>query len=443
MSTWPSRRKLHPSLRSTGSDLQSGLSEGWFENLLLTSGFLHRHPRHAGVIARMDAVLSDAVPYMAVGLRRWDDRSGRVRLLVNPEFVRKEPQLLAGVLLHEVHHVVLGHLFDLKFHSVSHPLAMEVAMELSANENVHAPLPKGLLIDDFAKFGIQAGQSTMERYRLLADAVADGRLKLSGLQRMSWDRHRLRQAGTQCIGPGDLIDARSDRARSGNWNRHWGLGMPSSSGEIRRMRALMQAHLGEEFSGDDGGVEATQRRVAKELPRPILGRGARARLDWPRVLREVFLVQRQVHPDYKRPNRRFPERVGELPGRTRRPPRPHLLAAIDTSGSMDLDSLQRSVDELRQLLRHARLSIVQSDAAVRWVRRPQDLELLTGGGDTDFAPVFDELPSIPGCNGVVYFTDGRGEMPTKAPGVATLWVLNHDRPFDPPFGSIVRLIADD
>ncbi len=54
-------------------------------------------------------------------------------------------------------------------------------------------------------------------------------------------------------------------------------------------------------------------------------------------------------------------------------------------------------------------------------------------------PAVAELPSIPDCSGIVYFTDGRGELPHEPPTVPTLWVLTHDQPFAPGFGTIVRL----
>ena len=54
-------------------------------------------------------------------------------------------------------------------------------------------------------------------------------------------------------------------------------------------------------------------------------------------------------------------------------------------------------------------------------------------------PAFDEV--LPGRHyeGLVYFTDGRGDMPAEVPGVTTLWVITHDDPFLAEFRTIVRL----
>jgi predicted metal-dependent peptidase len=75
-------------------------------------------------------------------------------------------------------------------------------------------------------------------------------------------------------------------------------------------------------------------RIAKELQRVVYELGPANLIDWARALGEAFPQTRHVTPDYLRLNRRFPNRVGEIPGRRRRPPKRRLLVAIDTSGSM-------------------------------------------------------------------------------------------------------------
>ena len=172
----------------------------------------------------------------------------------------------------------------------------------------------------------------------------------------------------------------------------------------------------------------------------VFGTGEDASLDWHRVLREAFPRRRSVRPDYLRPNRRFPNRVGEIPGRTRRPPKPALLVAIDTSGSMTGATLDRVAREVERLAHHARLTIVECDAAVHRVY-PLTARLgsFVGGGDTDFSPVFEEVRGERDYEGVVYFTDGKGDMPVFPPSLPTLWALTNDDPFLAQWGKIVRI----
>lgn len=254
------------------------------------------------------------------------------------------------------------------------------------------------------------------------------------------DTHRL---GGGRAGLGDLLDARSDGASARNWNaRHGGLlGAPTSARAIERMKLAIARHLRGERGGDDDPLRDRARaRLPKQLERVVFDTAAGPVIDWRRVLREAFPRRRAVRHDYLRPNRRFPARVGEIPGRTRRPPRPQLLVGIDTSGSMTGDVLDRIAREVSRLRQHARLTIVECDAAVHRVY-PLGARLgpLIGGGDTDLAPVFDE--AAPHFEGVVYFTDGRGPQPPTPPGVPTLWAITHDDPFVADFGSVVRLPA--
>jgi hypothetical protein len=423
----------------------TALREGFFEELLAETRFLERWPRYAGVLARMDPIATNTVPIAAVALRRLDDPGSRILLLINVAYFDAHPEERAGILLHEIQHVLLGHLTDPKFHAVRYPLVMEVAMEISANEPLTGLLPDvGLEVPAFARFGVTPGQSTMERYRVLADAYDRGELTAERLwQARMRDTHRPAQCAAGGAGIGDLIDARSDGASERNWNRSpWALGAPTARRELERMKLAIATHLRGERGGDDDPLrDPTQRRVAKELQRVVFDAGPRPEIDWARALREAFPRRRAVRPDYLRPNRRFPRRVGEIPGRTRRPPRPALLVAIDTSGSMTGEALDRIAREVQRLARHARLTIVESDAAVHRVYPLSGrLGPFVGGGDTDFAPALDAaLTAHRGLEGIVYFTDGRGTMPALPPSLPVLWALPHQDPFLPDWGAIVRL----
>ena len=421
------------------------LRAGWFEALLAELRFVERYPGYAGVLARMDPIATTTVPIAAVALRRWNDPRSRIQLLINRPYFDAHPDEREGILLHEIQHVLLGHLTDTKFHVVSYPRVMELAMEISADEPIAHLLPKnGLEIEVFARHGIAPGQSTLERYRLLAEAVRSGRLCMqdfwfSGMR----DTHRPGRCGSSAAGLGDLLDARSDGASERNWNRHgdWALGPPSSRARLERMKRAIAEHLRGERGGDDDPFhDPTQQRIAKELQRVVFDTGVRSTVDWRRALQQAFPRRRLVQPSYLRPNRRFPDRVGEIPGRIRRPPRPALLVAIDTSGSMTGDVLDRVASEVRRLAAHARLTIVECDAAVHRVY-PLGARVgpFVGGGDTDFGPVFDEARDPRAFEGLVYFTDGKGTMPDAPPALPMLWALTHDDPFLASWGSIVRL----
>tara|TARA_R110002072_G_scaffold54129_2_gene142273 strand:- start:211 stop:1392 length:1182 start_codon:yes stop_codon:yes gene_type:complete len=391
----------------------------------------------------MDPVATNTIPIMAVCLSRLDDPNSRLRLLVNLDYFERSPQFRAGVLLHEINHVLLGHLTEPKFRRVAYPRVLELAMELSADEGIPEPLPvNGLELSEFKKFGVRPGQSTLERYRLLVNALEEGRFKIQDwwFSRMR-DTHRPQQeGGARGPGLGDILDAHSDGASERNWGRRErGLGGRSSELELRRMKEAIATHLsGERGGADDPSLAGTPRRMAKELERVVLRTGEGNQLNWPRVLREAFPRRRSVLPDYSRPNRRFLTRVGEIPGRRRRPPKPTLLVGVDTSGSMDGAALDRIASEIQSLARSARLTIAECDSVVHRIYpvgpRPRTF---VGGGDTDFSPVFEEAQAAH-FEGLVYFTDGKGSLPAPL-ALPTLWVLTHSDPFQASWGSVVRI----
>jgi predicted metal-dependent peptidase len=421
------------------------LRQGWFESLLDETHFIQRYPHYAAIVARLVPIATNSVPVMAICLRRWDDSGSTFQLLVNVEYFAKNPQYWTGVLLHEIQHVLLGHLTEAKFHYVSYPLAMELAAEISANEFIQEPLPEGvIMLNMFSKFGIRPGQSTMERYVLLREACRSGRLKIWKIEDQTVDTHRPCQSGSGSggAGLGDMLDARSDGATEKNWRRKpLLLGRKSSEATLQRMKEMIAAHLQGEHGGADDPLQDDKLRRGKELSRTLVDTGPRGQLNWARVLREAFPQRRRIQPTYLKPNRRFPKRVGEIPGRQRRPPKPKIIVGIDTSGSMNGEALGRIAKEIRRLAQQATLTLVECDAAIhRIYAMAGPLGPFTGGGDTNFVPVFDEARSgARKFEGLIYFTDGKGNLPRTAPAVPTLWVLIHQDPFYPKWGKIVRL----
>jgi predicted metal-dependent peptidase len=455
------------------------VTASWFADALQASGFLRRHPHFTAIVAAMEPMATDQVPIMATA-RHWR-RDGKcvLRLYVNPEWLATEPEHFAGVLQHEIHHVLCGHLDDKALHAVAEPRWMELAMELAANENIQEALPPGFHWQSFAEFGITANQSTRTRYDLLVQAAQSGRLRMvddaaldlllpawrkQGKRRpgsirvvvmpkrrgiLPWsnrprlvdgdlvDDHRpggrARQGGR---GLGDALDRANDGAHAGTWQQNGWISSPTSDDQLAAWRQRILQHLRGEIGGAVGAPTASS-RTSKELPRAI-ARDRGGALAWPAILAAFLRLSRTVHPTWLRPSRRFPERLGELPGRHRRRPRPRLLVGLDTSASMDADAMATALGEIRRLARYAEPTIVEVDAAVHRVHRDLHVEVVTGGGDTDFEPLFG-LGHQSGFDGIVYFTDGIGPVPDAPPSLPVLWVLLGDAAFESPWGSVVRL----
>lgn len=124
------------------------------------------------------------------------------------------------------------------------------------------------------------------------------------------------------------------------------------------------------------------------------------------------------------------------------------VIAIDTSGSVQGDIvqsfLQRTCDVLRQsgsFTTQVVIYLIQCDAEVQSVERLTSLDQLDeliprlklrGFGGTDFRPVFEyvdklvEQRTLTELNGLIYFTDGMGTYPEKAPDYKTAFIFNRD-----------------
>ena len=114
------------------------------------------------------------------------------------------------------------------------------------------------------------------------------------------------------------------------------------------------------------------------------------------------------------------------------------IVAIDTSGSTSGD-LPKFFSELVALLNSFgsyELTVIQCDAAVGKVETFDDCNLLdpdrewevTGGGGTDFRPVFDYIDehSELAPNLLIFFTDGYGGYPERPPPYPVMWLLTSD-----------------
>ncbi len=126
----------------------------------------------------------------------------------------------------------------------------------------------------------------------------------------------------------------------------------------------------------------------------------------------------------------------------------NMVVAIDVSGSIDDDEMNEfmcEVDAIKGQLR-ARISLLICDAELApgcpWIFESWDEfclpKTLTGGGGTDFRPVFkwaeqqDQAPQL-----LVYFSDCVGRFPDNAPHYPVIWLVKGSAPV--PFGQRVQL----
>jgi len=389
----------------------------WLDAFLRDPTFLERYPYYVAILGKMQPVADPSVRRMAVSLH-----AGRLFLHVNVESFIAEPQYLRGVLLHEVHHVALGHLSHPKFAGAAAPELLDLALEMSANEYIEEPLPDPIVWQTYARFGLRAGQSTLERYDRLVEALRGGR-----------EQER----------PGGDRDDRSRRVDDHRFLRKG----ERDPGAVEHTRQILESAVDEVRRTDPEREDEDPRRrlLAGKTPGRLVeeltgvpGR-AEVELDWKTALRMFVARARAPVHTWSRPSRRFPDQVGRLPGRTYSPrviTRPSVLVAIDTSMSMTGPELDEIGRHLAALGEHARVTVVECDVEItRTYAFAGVLGEVAGRGGTDLRPVFE--PAFLGekrPDGVIYFTDGEGPFPDRPPPVPVLWILTKPLEFACPWG---------
>lgn len=213
-----------------------------------------------------------------------------------------------------------------------------------------------------------------------------------------------------------------------------------SSDRQRQLGEYVGKALNEAFAvaKQQGNMPGKFERMISRLLKP--------QVDWLTALKQKLRFgcsrteKRDVTWNY--PNRRYmgcdiimPSNVG--------PESPKIAYAVDTSGSMSPKDLEQAISELEDIRKrfNAKVYFMDCDAMVHgsgWISPSTPLPQLSGGGGTDFIPVFNHLIT----NRVkpdycVFFTDGYGSFPDTKPPFDTLWVMTSD--VKPPFGEVVRV----
>jgi predicted metal-dependent peptidase len=387
----------------------------WLDAFLREPTFLAKYPYYVAILAKMSPVADPSVTRMAVSLH-----AGRFYLHINVDAFLAEPQYLRGVLLHEVHHVVLGHLTHPKFEIAAEPELMDLALETSANEYIEEPLPNPIVWRAYAAAGMRAGQSTIERYETLV-----AHLRTTGAR----PRPAPGSGGTHGT-PGPLDDHRFLR----QGERLPG-GVPQTESLVRDALENANPSSARDDERPEGSALIAGRAPGRLLEE-LSGRAERPEdyIDWKAALRMFVARARAPVHTYARPSRRFPNLVGLWPGRHYVPrllTKPRLLVAIDTSLSMSSKELAEVGRQLGEMAKQATLIIAECDVEIaRMYPFSGTLSHVAGRGGTDLRPVFDpEVLGATKADGVIYFTDGDGPVPDDPPPRPTLWILTKPHEF--------------
>jgi predicted metal-dependent peptidase len=332
----------------------------------------------------------------------------------NPEFMLSlAPAHLDGVLVHEVLHAALDHVFR---------RGSRDAMRWNQSADI---VVNGLIIDAGMSLPDSAlRDSTLERFSVE---------EVYALMSRDGDKHEEVELD---LLP-SLADGKADRDGEGT-RQPGGITGQARQDKVRRQWA----------EAIDRAASVTRGREHGNLPAGLeraFGLLQRPRLDW-RTLLWRFLARAPT--DFATFDRRFVHQGLYL--ETLEAVSLRVVVGIDTSGSIDQESLEHFLAELHGILRaypatQAWLFYVDTVAYGPFpIVAGDELPSPMGGGGTEFAPFFDAVDDaglVADGTVAVYLTDGEGPFPSEAPDYPVLWIVTPGGIDEDlfPFGDVVRM----
>ena len=404
------------------------ISRASFELLL-------KEPFYAHVLAGMPRIVSEDVE--TIGLK-WNGQ--QVVLQVNPEWFCNglAAAQLKVALKHEVLHIVFRHLFR---PADRNAILYSIAADLVVNQlllPMH-PLSGWPILDMFAELELKPDQPLDIYYSALAvllrkmQQAGYGLAGEGGGDGVDGDWAKATGCPESAKALAGLLADRGKRGDDAGW--HDGLdGLAAAAGRyavgslLIRAKDRMQPHQW-------GCLPAT---LLSELDLILAER--QPKLDWKRVVR-IFCAssgRTKIRHTIKRVSKRYGTRPGIKVQRLQR-----LLVAIDTSGSIDQEMIKAFFAEIHGAWKAgAAVHVVECDAKVQrdyqYTGRLPDM--VSGGGGTEFEPVFRWMLNQPKFDGCIFLTDGCGPAPTTRPRCKLLWlVTGGDDMDDLPFGANLKL----
>jgi len=360
-----------------------------------------------------------------------------IRLYYFPEKIdRLEDEEIEGVFAHEVMHLALGHIWR-RGSRAKRLWNMAADYAINAILKDQFRLPEGILYEkEFENKSAEQIYNELLKEDNLPGGEADT-IDDHGV----WDNteqgggDKVKQPDSR---PGAALDKPTEANEASEDVELWkqrAMDKPTEASkdeELWKQRAIEAAAVAKHQGMFPLGIA----RVIGELAYP--------RLNWHQLLHQYIKQRSSDDYDWMRPDKRllqygvyYPSSKSEML---------KIAVAVDTSGSVSDEQLDEFLAEMRNILQsfssfQARL--LACDAAVHadmMAVHDSDFEpflkCLSGGGGTDFRPVFSKIDDDP-PEVLVYLTDGDGKYPDSNQPFDVIWVMNSY--LEPPFGRVIRL----
>jgi predicted metal-dependent peptidase len=316
----------------------------------------------------------------------WETESGK-----NGENPQKAAQKLSGIIEHEILHVVVGHLTLVLPDKTRRAIAVDcVVNQLISSER----RPSGCVMPE--RYGMPADMTAVWYYNALKGNgqfdkdCRDGVFGIGGVMDWALSSHGLWEDVSEDAVLKELIRDIVRKAKDVTSVQGWG---DLSSGVVEAINGLLE-------------------KKPSVVP-------------WQKVLRTFCASVADDFLDYtqKRESRRFGVRPGTKKGDTL-----NLAVAIDTSGSISNQQLQKFMNEIRWIWKNgAEVTVFEADArVVRSYRfRGKFDGEVHGRGGTNLEPAL-EAAEKGRFDGLIYFTDFQAPKIARRYKINVLWLLSEE-----------------
>lgn len=362
----------------------------------------------------------------------------------SPEFVGglTNEQLL-GLIAHEVSHVALGHLWRRdKRERHRWNLAADYATNIILVNNHFTLPPRSLFKDAFRKYNTEQIYDKLPKTKHLCLICCGGgggqpkEKKKSGGEGRGKSKSDKKKESEKKEGKGEGGLSSTEKVCASH--RYW---KRSERGKNKKkIKQRWEAAVGgalSEAMKTKGYVPVGFERLVDELM---------PKENWKQILTH-YLSTSQTDFDFLKRDRRTLDSPFYLPELSDESALENVVAALDTSGSINSRELNSFVAEIKEILRifpKTKGWLVDCDCAIGKfveIEKAKTKKQYYGGGGTSHVPVFEEIkkrklnPKV-----VLCFTDLYTEFPSQKPSYPVLWLLTaNGSNIKPPFGRVIRL----
>lgn len=336
---------------------------------------LHKYPYYAFVLAQMPKISSQEIPIAGIVYK-----NKRFNLLINPynfgNFTLKER---LAILIHEILHIL--HLHPLRAQNLDNrqKQAFNLAADLAINQLIDN-LPEESINISSLSLHFQYDFTPLESTEYYYEVIKDLFKKTS---------------------PNTLP----------NLHTHWNQWEIESKAVLKNdIQRIIKTAYEDAVGNIPGEIE--------EWIEPYLD----SQINWKQKL--TLFSTKYLRKNRKSTLKKINKRFAHLPGKTAHRQR-QLIVAIDTSGSITTNNLQKFTSELRKIQKHAEVIVLEFDAKVqKEYKLTKNIKTnFLGRGGTDFRVIWEYLKkkNIKG-DGLLILTDGKGPTPINT-FIPTMWVL--------------------